>query len=406
VSSTGGAVVVSEVREVPLTGLREYEGYPRVVVPGRLEDLKLSLLEAPEMCWAHPLWQLPDGRIISGRERWLAALALGWDRLPAVTISGLTRQQELTYMLRANASYGTWLEPNLRDLLAELRADGIDVLLSGLEPGRIDELLAGVPTLVDPDEAPPLPEGEPESQTGAIYSLGEHRLLCGDCQDAEQLAALLAGEAAVLLVADPPYGVNYRGKTAAALRIANDEPEQLRQLLERALTAAGTVLAPRVPFYLSAPAGPAGTEFRLVLRHIGWEHRQSLAWVKSSFVLGHADFHYQHEELLFGYTPGTGRQGRGVRDGRWYGGNAQSSVLFADRPRASRLHPTMKPIALIEQLLRCSSRRGDLVLDPFCGSGSTLIACERLGRRCAAVEVDPRYADVIRRRYEEQTHGQ
>jgi site-specific DNA-methyltransferase (adenine-specific) len=194
------------------------------------------------------------------------------------------------------------------------------------------------------------------------------------------------------------------GKTTAALRIRNDDPVGLPALLARSLAALDAVLLPRTPFYLFTPAGPAGTEFRLALREIGWEHRQTLAWVKDSIVLGHSDFHYQHEEVLFGYTRGAGRPGRGGHRGsRWYGGNNQSSVLFFDRPKASREHPTSKPVALIEALIRCSTRRGELVLDPFAGSGSTLLASERLGRRCAAIELDAGYCDLIRRRHEEVT---
>ncbi len=216
---------------------------------------------------------------------------------------------------------------------------------------------------------------------------------------------LLADGAPALLLTDFPWGVDYTGKTVEALRIANDAPERLPVFLAEAFAALTEVLEPGTPFYLFTPSGPAGTEFRLALRAVGLEHRQTLIWCKNAIVLGHGDYHYRHEEILYGFTPGAGRRGRGSRGSRWFGGNDQGSLLFFDRPAASRAHPTAKPVALLEALLRNSSRRGDLVLDPFAGSGATLIACERLGRRCASVELDPRYADVIRRRYEEFTHG-
>jgi hypothetical protein len=195
-----------------------------------------------------------------------------------------------------------------------------------------------------------------------------------------------------------------REKPSKALTIANDDPAGQRDFLTRAFAALDGVLGPRTPFYLFTPSGPAGTEFRLALRAVGWEHRQTLIWLKDVFVLGHSDYHYRHEEILYGFTPGPGRAGRGAgRRTRWHGGNDQGSVFVFDRPKASREHPTSKPVALIAALLRNSTRRGDLVLDPFAGSGSTLLASELLGRRCAAVELDPRYADVVRHRFQEFT---
>jgi DNA modification methylase len=205
-------------------------------------------------------------------------------------------------------------------------------------------------------------------------------------------------------VTDFPWGVSYEGKTAEALTIENDSPDGLPALLAASFQALNVVLGPRVPFYLFVPSGQAGTEFRLALRAVGWEHRQTLVWCKDALVLGHSDYHYRHEEILYGFTPGAGKAGRGGgRGSRWYGGNDQTSVLFFDRPNASPEHPTSKPVALLAALIRNSSRRGDLVLDPFAGSGSTLLACETLGRRCAALEIDPRYADVIRSRHQRFT---
>jgi DNA modification methylase len=177
-------------------------------------------------------------------------------------------------------------------------------------------------------------------------------------------------------------------------------------LFEAALRAADPLLGPSARFYVAAPAGPQGTAFRLALAAVGWRHHQTLVWVKNSLVLGHSDHHFQHEEILYGWRPGPGRPGRGRHAGsRWYGDNNQSSVFFVDRPTRSAEHPTIKPIALIAAQLANSSRRGDTVLDLFAGSGSTLVACEQLGRRCLAVELDPRCCDVVRRRYEEYSDG-
>jgi DNA modification methylase len=180
----------------------------------------------------------------------------------------------------------------------------------------------------------------------------------------------------------------------------------LPALLRAAFAVADTALAPSGRFYVAAPAGPQGSEFRLALQGVGWHFHQALVWVKHAIVLGHSDYQFQHEDILYGWKPGPGRPGRGRHKGsRWQGGNNQSSVFFFDRPARSEQHPTMKPVGLIAAQLRNSSRRDDLVLDPFAGSGSTLIACEELGRRCYAIEIDPRYCDLIRRRYQKYLDG-
>lgn len=200
---------------------------------------------------------------------------------------------------------------------------------------------------------------------------------------------------------DPPYV----GKTARKLRIQNDGSEAV-EVFAAAIRAADPVVEPSARFYVCVPGGPLGSGFRVALDEAGWRLHQSLVWVKQKFVLGHGDHQLQHEEILYGWTAGPGRPGRGRHQGsRWQGGNNASSVFFVDRPARSEAHPTMKPVALIAAQLTNSSVRGDAVLDPFAGSGSTLIACEQTGRRCFAVELDPAYCDVVRRRYEEFTGG-
>ncbi len=166
------------------------------------------------------------------------------------------------------------------------------------------------------------------------------------------------------------------------------------------------VLAASARFYIASPGGLPGLTFRQAVVDVGWHLHQSLVWCKDRPTLAHSDHQPQHEDILYGWKPGQGRPGRGRHAGsRWYGGNSQPTVFHVRRPARNEIHPTMKPVALVEAMLRNSSLRGDLVLDPFAGSGSTLIACERLGRRCFAVELDATYCDVIRRRYAEFTDG-
>jgi DNA modification methylase len=400
-----GSRVAGEAREVPLHRLRPWDGNPRRISPDRFEDLKRALTADPEMLWARPLIALLDGTVIGGNQRLLAAQELGWRSIPALFVD-LDPERARLWALRDNSPYGEWDEPVLAELLAELGEGGVELALTGFASSDLDRILAGLTVGKDPDEAPPLPVGEPESRLGEVYELGPHRVMCGDATDPGQVRGLLAGEQAELVWTDPPYGVGYVGRTASELTIDNDDADGLPELLQVAFAAADGVLAPSGRFYVASPAGPQGTVFRLAIRKVGWQLHQTLVWVKNSLVVGHCDYHYQHEDVLYGWKPGPGRAGRGRHKGsRWQGGNDRASVFFVDRPARNAVHPTSKPVGLITAQLRNSTRRGDLVLDPFAGSGSTLIACELLGRRCRAIEIDPAYVDVIRRRYREFVDG-
>lgn len=396
--------VISGPHEVPLAGLHAWPDNPRSIRPDRLADLTKALEADREMLVARPLIALPDGTVLCGNQRLRAARELGWRSLPVVTVD-LDPQRARLWALRDNSSYGAWNEPALAELLAELSGQGVDLALTGFADRDLDRILAGLAGPVDPDEAPLRP-AEPDSQPGVIYQLGPHRLACGDAADSDLLAALFADARPTLVWTDPPYGVDYVGKTAQRLTIRNDASDNLAALLDGVLQAATPLLAASAAFYVCCPAGPQGTTFRGSLAEAGWIHRQTLVWVKNAMVLGHSDYHYRHEEILYGHLPGPGRPGRGNHSGtRWYGDNNQTSVFVVGRPSRSELHPTSKPTALIEPMLANSSRRGEHVYDPFAGSGSTLIACERTGRRCLAVELDPSYCDVIRHRYDEVQRG-
>ena len=195
----------------------------------------------------------------------------------------------------------------------------------------------------------------------------------------------------------PPLRRGIRRQTAERLTIQNDAPDGLQNLLDAAFECADRALVPGVAVYVAHPAGAQSLVFASAF--VGrWRLSQTLVWVKDALVLGHADYHYKHEPILYGYKPANERLGRGAAG--WYGDNRQVSVLEVARPKASREHPTMKPPALIEIALHNSSRRGDLVLDPFAGSGSTLVVCERTSRRARLIEIDPAYCDVIVARFE------
>jgi hypothetical protein len=235
------------------------------------------------------------------------------------------------------------------DPLAALAVPDPDALARLLESvksssGAVNDLLEGLARdagialarlRTDPDEAPPLPE-EPRTRPGDLWLLGEHRLLCGDATKAEDVARLMNGERADLLLTDPPYGVDYVGKTARELRITGDTHEGLAGLLSASFARAGEVLAEGAAIYLFHPAGAQSITFLQAFLAQGWRLHQTLVWVKDSLVLGHADYHYRHEPIAYCYAPGGGRRGRGGAG--WHGGNAQDSVLEVARPAASREH--------------------------------------------------------------------
>ena len=224
--------------------------------------------------------------------------------------------------------------------------------------------------------------------------------MCGDATNMSDVARLMGDRCAEVLWTDPPYGVKYAGKTKEALTMENDDGNDLGGLLVAAFATADTVMAPSARFYIAAPAGPRGTEFRVALHATGWQFHQALAWVKDVMVLGHSDYHYRHEDILYGWKPGSGRAGRGNHTGsRWYGGHAETTVLEVPKPRRSAEHPTMKPTQLVRRCLANSAKAGDPVLDLFGGSGTTLIAAEQEGCTAYLMEIDSRYCDVIRRRY-------
>lgn len=247
--------------------------------------------------------------------------------------------------------------------------------------------------LTDPDAVPE--DVEPTTKPGDLWLLGEHRLLCGDAREGDDFGLLMEGEKAAAIWTDPPYGVEYEGKTKDALRLANDAASGLPDLLEAAFGTSTHFLRPGAAFYIARPAGALSVTFGNAILAAGWHFHEELQWVKDSMVLGHSDYHLRHETIVYGWLPGSERA--------WYAGRSETSVFDIPRPKASPDHPTGKPVALVEAHLANSTAHGDLVLDPFLGSGTTMIACEKLGRSAYCLEIEPRYVDVAVRRWEEFT---
>src|SRR5436190_3160029 len=363
---------------VPIGDLRPYGRNPR---RGALSAIKESLDRNGQ--YRPVVANRRTGEVLAGNHTLLAARELGWERL-AVTYVDVDDEQAKRILLVDNrtndlAGYDSQL---LADLLEELpQLEG-----SGYDQAALDELLDELgPEPLDEEELAELPAA-PKTKAGDLFALGRHRLLCADACPPRALAQVMEGKPAQLLWTGPPSGVSYTGKTAQALTIENDLADGLDRFLEQAFGTIDVALEPGARIYVAHPAGDLSRLFANAFVGAGWRLRQTLVWVKDAMVLGRSDYHYKHEPILYGHKAGPGRIARGAKG--WYGDNAQVSVLEVERPRQSQEHPTMKPPALIEIALRNSTRRGEVVLDPFAGSGSTMVAAERTSRSARLIEID------------------
>jgi len=343
------------------------------------------------------------GYILGGNHTFRVARdKLGWGHIEATFVQCTeARARAILAVDNSSSDDATYDDDALLTLLDRIAEDNL-LPAAGFDVADLDDLrltLAdGFPFegRTDPDEAPGLPSEPPVCATGDVWQLGPHRLVVGDATDPAAWSVALDGREADLLWTDPPYGVDYVGKTKDELRIVNDALSDgpLIDLIGAAFGLGLKHTRPGAAWYVTAPPGPLFHVFADVLGGNGvW--RQTLMWIKDQFVLGRSDYHYRHEPILYGWTPGGAHRAPPDR--------TQDTVHEVDRPKASREHPTMKPVELIEKHLLNSSDAGALVVDPFAGSGSTMIAAHRHARMAAMIELDPRYADVICRRYEEFT---
>jgi len=380
---------------VPVAELRLYPGNPR---RGDVAAIAESLRHHGQY---RPVVVNRRGKVVlAGNHVVEAARTLGWVEVAAVFIDvGARQARRIVLADNRTADLATYDPEALLALLEELP----DLAGTAYDEDALAELLAEVRPveLPGPEEEVPAAPQQPRTVPGDCYRLGRHRLVCGDATDPSAYELLLRDRPADLLWTDPPYGVAYTGRTKAKLRIRNDSAAALHKLLAGAFSASDIALSPGAPLYVAHPAGPLSLTFGNCCVAQGWSLRQTLVWAKDSLVLGGTDYHYKHEPIYYGFKPGPGRLGRGGRG--WHGSNAKTSVLEFARPRAAREHPTMKPPELIAACVRNSSAPRGRVLDPFAGSGSTLVACEATGRSARLIELEPRYCDVIVDRYERLT---
>jgi DNA modification methylase len=296
------------------------------------------------------------------------------------------KEEAAKKIIASESKYGDINPAEFTEFLEEYNIDWDSVEDWADIPGLDTELWTG--SEVTEDEPPAVDEQNPSvSQLGEVYQLGRHRLMCGDATKIEDVEKLMGGVKADMVFTDPPYGVNYEGKTKDALTIQNDAHTETWGL---ALPNFIEVSKEGASYYVCCPPGNNFKDFFLPFEkycHLAC----TIIWVKNSLVLGHGDYHYQHEPILYGWKEGSNHQ--------YFGGRDQTTVWHDSRPTISKEHPTMKPVSLVSRAITNSSKAEDIILDLFGGSGSTLIACEQTGRNAYLAELDPKYCDVIRKRY-------
>lgn len=389
---------------VPIEGLVPYDKNPR---RGNVELIAESLERHGQ--YRPIVVRVESNEILAGNHTVRAAQELGWSEI-AATFVDVDDDTAARIVLIDNRSDDVAVYDN--EALADLLGALPDLDGTGYEPDDLEELArsltddAPVEGRTDPDQVPDEPD-EPTCNTGDVWQLGEHRLVVGDAADPDVWVVTLGGQHADLLWTDPPYGVAYQAdltpeqarrlrRRTDGLEVANDKltGEKLVVLLQEVFTLGLEHVRPGACWYVTAPPGPTFADFATVLGDLGiW--RQTLMWVKDQFVFGRSDYHYRHEPIFYGWTPGGAHHAPPDR--------TQDTVHEIARPSVSKHHPTVKPTELVEKHLLNSTRPDELVIDPFAGSGTTLIAAHRQHRLARLIELDPRYADVICRRYQEFT---
>ena len=356
-----------------------------------------------EFGWGAPILIDGQNNVIAGHGRLLAARKLGMPEVPVVPMEHLTDTQRRALILADNkiGENASWEDELLGIELSELKDAGFDLGLTGFSTEEWEALIAGEEStkdgLTDDDAVPEVTEN-PISKTGDIWILGQHKLLCGDATKSDDYKVLLGEELVDMTFTDPPYNVNY-ANTAKEKLLGKNRPIMNDNLGEGfgsfLFDACDNILThTKGAIYIAMSSSELDT-LQAAFRAAGGKWSTFIIWAKNTFTLGRADYQRQYEPILYGWRDGA--------DHYWCGARDQGDVWNIKKPAKNDLHPTMKPVELVERAVRNSSKTRDLVLDPFGGSGTTLIACEKTGRRARLIELDPKYVDVIVKRWEEYT---
>lgn len=376
-----------DIINIALKDLKPYENNPR-----KNDDAVKYVAESiKEFGFKVPIVIDKNNVIVAGHTRYKAAKKLKMSEVPCIIADDLTDEQIKAFRLADNkvAEKAEWdfdlLNTELDDII------DLDMELFGFEEALQDDDEEAVE-----DEFEVELPAEPKSKLGDIYQLGDNRLMCGDSTVLEDVEKLMGGEQADMLLTDPPYNVNYEGKTKDKLKIKNDQMgnDNFRQFLTDAFSNADMVMKPGAVFYIWH-ADSEGYNFRGACFDAGWTVRQCLIWNKNSMVMGRQDYQWKHEPCLYGWKEGAGHL--------WASDRKQTTVINFEKPTRNDMHPTMKPIPLFDYQIKNNTKGGDVVLDLFGGSGTTIMACEQNGRHGYCMEYDPRYVDVIVDRWEKFT---
>ncbi len=386
----------------PLDRLKPYVRNAKMHGADQVAKIAASMAE---FGWTVPCLVADDGELIAGHGRVLAAEQLGLKEAPVIVLGHLTDEQRRAYRIADNklTELGEWDEIVLSEELQLLASEDFDLSLIGFDDGELDALLSGLDDETDTDGEDDIPEPpeDPVSRPGDLWVLGNHRLLCGDATVATDVERVLADAKANFCFCDPPYNVDYAGGAGAeqagkGRRIKNDAlGDAFGQFLYDACVLINTHTNGAV--YICMSSSELHT-LQAAFTKAGGHWSTFVIWAKNRFTLGRSDYQRQYEPILYGWPEGVKR--------RWCGARDQGDVWNINRPTKNDLHPTMKPVSLVERAIQNSSRKGDLVFDPFGGSGTTLIAAENTGRKAALLELDPKYVDVIIERWQKFTGQQ
>lgn len=352
---------------------------PRKISKTQMEKLKKSILEFPQMLNIRPVIVDEDMVVLAGNMRLQALIELEWEQVPYIQIENLTDEQKKEFVVKDNLSYGEWeWDSLLMDWNQELLLDwGLDIPqeYKVLPQGEDDDYEIEVPT-------------ETKIVPGDIIEIGEHKLLCGDSTIMDEWEKLMDGKLAQMVLTDPPYNVSYEGKTKEKLVISNDEMsnETFYQFLYDSFTNMNSYMEKGGAWYVWH-SDVEVINFRRAMMDSGVLVKQGLVWLKNTMVMGRQDYQWKHEPCLYGWKEGAAH--------KWYSDRKQTTILEFDRPQRNAEHPTMKPIPLLSYQLTNSSKTGDLIIDGFLGSGSSMVAAHQLGRVCYGIELDPKYCQVV-----------
>ena len=385
----------SELKTISVELLKPAEYNPRKQLKPEDKEYEKIKNSIKEFGFADPLVVNSDMTIIGGHQRLTVAKDLGYTEVPCAVVD-LDKTKEKALNIALNKITGAWNEQLLADLIVDLQNVDFNVDLTGFEPPEVEQLMSKVHNKDIKDDSFDV-ETELEkpvfSKIGDIWLLGRHRLVCGDSTLPETYNVLMEGKKANLVVTDPPYNVNVE-ETAGKIKNDNMADGDFYKFLFCAFTNMEQNMENDASIYVFH-ADTQGYNFRKAFQDAGFYLSGCCIWKKNSLVLGRSPYQWQHEPCLFGWKKGGRHQ--------WYSDRKQTTIWEYDRPKSSKEHPTMKPVPLMAYPIKNSSMSNCIVLEPFCGSGSTLIACEETNRICYAIELDEKFVDVIVKRFIEKT---